>query len=485
MLPIVLIHGYSSEGKNTKVEDIYGNLPDDLRDAFGDGSVVEIDLARWVSLNDGIAIDDVSFALNRALASNQYRRLLNSGFHVAIHSTGALVVRNWIRLFSPKPSPIANLVHLAGANFGSGLAHIGRGQLARWGRLIFQGVGRGMRVLNELEFGSTKTLDMHHHFLTPGNDMFDDYQVQEFCLIGSQTLRKLRLVPIRYVKEDSADGTVRTSAGNLNFNYIKVEPRDAAYHLTHAAISTLHELRMDNQRVKDAHYEIHLSGLASTRREVPFTVVYETAHSGGDIGILDGEKNRARVLPHLTRALSTPPDPAEFEKVVNAFKRNTERTLQRAANLSSSLTEWDKQAQYEAHAQVVFRLRDQYGVDVDHHDVTFKSRGTGANRVERMIEDVHRNKLHPGTITYYLRTQKYSSANGFDELLDDCKRLDIEITGEEPHSDDIRYLPLTIELTKANVPKLLQSFRTTVVDVTLLRLPSRNVLKLTRSTHGG
>ncbi len=179
MLPIVLIHGYSSEGKNTKVEDIYGNLPDDLRDAFGDGSVVEIDLARWVSLNDGIAIDDVSFALNRALTSNRYRRLLNSGFHVAIHSTGALVVRNWIRLFSPKPSPIANLVHLAGANFGSGLAHIGRGQLARWGRLIFQGVGRGMRVLNELEFGSTKTLDMHHHFLTPGNDMFDDYQVQE------------------------------------------------------------------------------------------------------------------------------------------------------------------------------------------------------------------------------------------------------------------------------------------------------------------
>ncbi|MCZ6665429.1 MAG: hypothetical protein O7B81_08990, partial [Gammaproteobacteria bacterium] len=69
MLPIVLIHGYSSEGKNTKVQDIYGNLPDELRDAFGDGSVVEIDLARWVSLNDGIAIDDVSFALDRALTS--------------------------------------------------------------------------------------------------------------------------------------------------------------------------------------------------------------------------------------------------------------------------------------------------------------------------------------------------------------------------------------------------------------------------------
>ena len=46
----------------------------------------------------------------------------------------------------------------------------------------------------------------------------------------------------------------------------------------------------------------------------------------------------------------------------------------------------------------------------------------------------------------------------------------------------IRYLPLTIEWSKANVPRMLQSFRTTFVDVTLLRLPSRNVLKLTRST---
>ena len=73
------------------------------------------------------------------------RALLQSGFHVVIHSTGALVVRNWIRLFRRRPSPIANLVHLAGANFGSGLAHLGQGQAARWGRLIFQGVGRGAR----------------------------------------------------------------------------------------------------------------------------------------------------------------------------------------------------------------------------------------------------------------------------------------------------------------------------------------------------
>jgi hypothetical protein len=60
MRPIVLIHGYSSEGKNTKVEDIYGDLPSYLRDHFGADNLVEISLARWISLNDGISIDDIS-----------------------------------------------------------------------------------------------------------------------------------------------------------------------------------------------------------------------------------------------------------------------------------------------------------------------------------------------------------------------------------------------------------------------------------------
>jgi hypothetical protein len=146
--------------------------------------------------------------MDRALKA-EHSDLLKNGFHVIIHSTGALVVRNWIRKFSPKPSPINNLIHLAGANFGSGLAHIGKGQLSRWGRLIFSGTGRGTQILDELEFGSWKTLDMHLHFLRQGNDMLNDYQVQEFCIIGSQTLSFLRPIPIRYVKEDSADNTVR------------------------------------------------------------------------------------------------------------------------------------------------------------------------------------------------------------------------------------------------------------------------------------
>ncbi|MCZ6506962.1 MAG: hypothetical protein O7A04_02780 [Acidobacteria bacterium] len=481
MLPIVLLHGYGSEGRKSSAKKIYGSLPDELRKAFGEGAVVDINLSRWISLNDGIALDDVSLALERALTSSRYKALLHSGFHVVIHSTGTLVVRNWIRLYERKPSPIANLVHLAGAQFGSGLAHVGQGQLSRWGRLIFQGVGRGYRVLQELEFGSSKTLDLHLHFLADGNDMYDDYQVQEFSLIGSQTLGFLRAVPIRYVKEDSADNTVRTSASNLNFNYITVKPAPGAHLLSLRALRAINEQRLDNERLVDReHYAVDLSGLASSRREVPFTVLYETAHFGGDIGIVSGEKNRDRVMPLVQQALATPHDATAYGAVVADFHAHTAKTFKRVAGLRGRLTDWSKQEQYEAHAQIVFRIRDQFGEDVAHSDVTFKSRGVGTYRLDRMIEDKHENGKNPGTVTFYLRTQKFDREEGWQDLLGDTQRLEFEITGEEPASEDIRYLPLTIEISQANMPKLLQNFRTTLVDVTLLRLPSNQVLSLTK-----
>jgi len=180
MIPILLIHGYSSEGKDSTVSDIYGSLPDSLKSHYKEDAVIDLNLSRWISLNNGISLDDVSFAMERALRSPDYQHLIKSGFNVIIHSTGALVVRNWIRLYSPKPSPIDHIVHLAGANFGSGLAHIGKGQLARWGRQIIGGTGSGVKVLNELEFGSCKTLDLHLGFLKPGHRIYDDYKIQEF-----------------------------------------------------------------------------------------------------------------------------------------------------------------------------------------------------------------------------------------------------------------------------------------------------------------
>ena len=356
MLPILLIHGYSSEGDDNSTEAIYGSLPADLRKRYGPENDLDLNLSRWISLSDGIALDDISFAMDRALKA-RFPKLLQTGFHAVIHSTGALVVRNWIRLFSPKPCPIANLVHLAGANFGSGLAHIGRGQLARWARAL-QGTGRGVKILNELEFGAWKTIDLHRHFLEAGQDMRADYQVQEFCLIGSQTLKSLRQVPIRYVKEDSSDNTVRTSAGNLNFNYLAIRPKPEAYQLSAASLAAAVEKRLDNEILDTTAYTFDLSDTAAARPEVPYCVLFETAHFGDEIGIVAGSKNRSDVLPLLQLALDTPFDPEAYAATATAYRDAMSTTFKRAQALKWGPLEWNKQKQYEGHAQLVFLLLD-------------------------------------------------------------------------------------------------------------------------------
>ncbi len=441
-------------------------------------------MGRWISLNDGISIDDISFTLERALTASRYKHLLESGFHVVIHSTGAVVIRNWIRLFDRKPSPIYNLVHLAGANFGSGLAHIGQGQLARWGRIV-QGVERGVRVLEELEFGSWKTLDLHLDFLQAGSDMWEDYRIQEFCMVGSQTLGELRMVPVRYVKEDSADNTVRTSAANLNFNYITVAPIDEAFGIKLREIRRHVEHRIADDKLPIQYYRYDASQLATHRREIPFAVLYETAHFGRGIGIVDGQKNRRRVLPLLTGALSQPHDADAYRDTVGAWHQHSVETFGRAGKLKGRLTEWNPQAQYEGHAQLVFRVRDQFGGDVEHHDITFKSRGPRSQlRLERLIEDKHVNRLNPGTVTFYLRLQKFRTqpeGAGWVNLLDRIASLDFEITGYEARSGDIHYLPLTITLRPTIVRRIIQPFHTTLIDVTLLRLPSEKVFALSPS----
>jgi len=482
MEPILLIHGYSSEGKDNTVRQIYGSMPAELRKLFGRGAVREINLSRWISLSDGVTLDDVSFAMDRALKS-EHADLLAGRFHVIIHSTGALVVRNWIRKFSPKPSPIGNLVHLAGANFGSGLAHVGRGQLARWGRLIFQGTGSGEQILDELEFGSWKTLDLHLHFLQPGNDMFKDYQVQEFCIIGSQTLGFLRPVPIRYVKEDSSDNTVRTSAANLNFNYVAVTPKPKAFNMNVPALRRLTNKRLNNKHFTDTCYTYDLSQLADQRREVPFAVAYETAHFGDEIGILSGSRNRTAVMPLVKSALGAAYGDTAYRRVVERYRGAFDKTFERAARLKSNLLEWNKQEQYEGHAQLIFRLKDQEGRPVENFDIRFNSEGAKKDeeKLERFIEDHHGNKVDKGAITFYLRTQKYESRRTrkpWRERLENVAPLTVEITGDEPESEDIAYIPLNIELDNAEVNALIQSFRTTIIDVTLVRLPSSKVFAI-------
>ncbi len=487
MQPILLIHGYSSEGADKPAPKIYKGFIDELRQLFGSASVAELDLSRWISLNDGIAIDDVSFAMDRALKTS-YPHLLEQGFNVVIHSTGALVVRNWIKKFSPMPSPIINLVHLAGANFGSGLAHVGQGQIARWGRNLFVGTGCGYRILNELEFGSWKTMDLHLHFLNAGTRMFEDYQVQEFCLIGTQIPKPMRLVPIRYVREDSSDGTVRVSGSNLNFNYVSIKPTKVAHALTHDQLGRLVQNRRVGKTVSANFYELDDAATKLTGdpayREIPFSIPYEIAHSGDDIGIVTGKKHRASLLNLIRMALETHPhDPEAYAGISAKFAEAKAKVFHRIAK-RKGWRDWNLHEQYEGHAQVIFRIRDQEGLPVEHFDIYMNSDKENEKQetFADLIENRHGNKHDKGTMTFFLRTQTYSKRskqNPWKERLANIAPLDLEITGSEPLSGDIAYVPLRVILSPDQLRAQVKSFQTTIVDVVLLRLPSAKVFSIT------
>lgn len=477
MKPIVLIHGYSTEGKKKNVSQIYGSLPDDLRKEFGKDAIEEIDLSRWISLDDGVGINDIAFALDRAL-KREYQHLLDNGFHTIIHSTGALVLRTWIKDYSPKPSPIINLVHLAGANFGSGLAHLGRGQLVRWGRFLL-GTDVGMRVLKNLEFGAGETLDLHLSLNEQGKHIFDDYGVQEFCLIGSQTPKSLRKLPIRYLKEDNSDCTVRVPAGNLNYQYLSVVPTEDALKLTARQVQQLVKKRLRNSAIATDFYEVASTSVpgVGSRLMIPFAIPYETAHFGDNIGIVMGKNNRKEVVGLIKRALDTPArDKEAYQAHIPHFNQVTQSTYQEISKQRGRI--WDPKAQYEGHAMVVFRIRDQYGESVENFDLYFKSRY--AKGLETFIEDKHINRYEKGTMTLYFRVQKFKGSTLTDRL-QNVSDLDVEITGHEADTDEIAYVPFKIQLDVNTIQNLIQPYRTTIIDVTLLRLPSNKVFQITRS----
>jgi hypothetical protein len=490
MDPIVLIHGYSAEGRQTTpaaIQQIYGTLPQALRDAYGDDGVIEIDLSRYVTLEDGLTVDDISRAFDRVLKA-EFASLLQGKFHVIIHSTGALVVRNWLRLFSPKPSPIANLIYLAGANFGSGWGHIGKGQLAKWARLVFEGgAERGLQILDALELGSERTLDLHLHFTRPGNSMVADYGVREAVITGTQADVKWFAAPIRYAKEDGSDGVVRVSGGNVNFHHVRVAPTQQALEISWNEISRQSDRHLAREGKRKQYYETKEVSHPGTveRPRVPMGIPFRCAHTGDEMGIVTGSRPRPQVMRMIRAALEATAE--TWPALVQQFDAETAKTYERALNEEGPAwwKKWldDPRAQYDHHAQLIFRVRDQHGFPVPNYDIFFEStqRSVRGRPIQTLFEDKHVNGRSRNVITFYLRTNAFvNKTEGWKNWLAEVNIGSLEITAVEPQTGEILYLPFRLELDGAELQSWLQGHHTTIFDVELLRLPSPNVFRMVR-----
>jgi hypothetical protein len=74
------------------------------------------------------------------------------------------------------------------------------------------------------------------------------------------------------------------------------------------------------------------------------------------------------------------------------------------------------EAQYDRHAQVSVRVRDQHGKPITDCSIHFNSFGGGARPslgilVNQLFEDTHQNRSSPDT-TFYLRLEAGTAASG-------------------------------------------------------------------------
>lgn len=215
--PLVLLHGYSDKGAS------FARWREIL-ERDGGYETTTIHVGDYVSLSNEVTLKDLAEGFDRAL---RVRAGLSEGeqFDAIVHSTGGLVIRQWLANYAPRQERLKRLVGLAPAMFGSPLAHKGRSFLGgllkgnrRFGPDFMEA---GDRVLSGLELGSRFSWDLAHQDLVGEQPTYgeDGTTPFPFVLIGGDGYGGLRGL----VNEDGTDGTVRWAGAALSTRKLVVD----------------------------------------------------------------------------------------------------------------------------------------------------------------------------------------------------------------------------------------------------------------------
>lgn len=220
--PVVLIHGYSDRGES------FLQWRDALVAAGYD--VHEIPVCSYQTLTNELTVKDVAEGFDRALRE---RVGLSAGepFDAIVHSTGMLVIRDWLTTYDERRDRLRHLVALAPATFGSPIAHKGRS----WLGALFKGrkelgpdfLEAGDGVLDALELASRFTWDLAHRDLIGDTTTYGPTRSTPFAfvMIGAQGYSGLQ----KSISEPGSDGVVRWAGCSLNTRKIVIDlTRDPA-----------------------------------------------------------------------------------------------------------------------------------------------------------------------------------------------------------------------------------------------------------------
>ena len=220
--PLVLIHGYSAEGKD------FESFKQALVSRGIDSK--DIDICNYISLNNEITIKDIAEGLDRAFRMHQVFGNETQEFDAIVHSTGMLVLRAWLAnggppATNPRLKRLKHLIGVAPATWGSPQAHKGRtwlGAMVKGNRHLGPDfMEAGDRVLEGLELGSKFTWDLAHLDLLGPEPFYDKGPNSPYVavFIGNTPYEGLASV----ANDPGTDGTVRWSGCSLNARKITID----------------------------------------------------------------------------------------------------------------------------------------------------------------------------------------------------------------------------------------------------------------------
>ncbi len=415
---VLLVHGWSVQ-ETTTYQALHRKLADhgyELRNVC---------LGRYVSLDDKVEIRDLARGMDRAIREELGESPWSGPIHVITHSTGALVVRQWIvdhyREERTKGHPIKNVVFLAGPHFGSRLAHHGRSMLAAayyWG-------DTGDAILGALELGSPFCWDNNSAWLD--HAQWQKKGIRPYCLIGDRTTEdffKSRVFPAGY--EEGSDMVVRVPSGNLNFRRFRLDAATQRF-----------------ERVGE------IAG-------VPFVALGRYVHSGPDNGIMNSitkraepERERWQNLRLILRCLGVR-NTAQYSAVRDEFAALTQQHHRERANKNKP----------GPFAQLVFRFHGDDGQPINDYRVTLGYLHKDRDRGSKTVAHVHKNEAAPQYFTAFINTDRIDRRfKYFFELRADTGT---PLTGFDPQE-------FRIELSRSELDEIIVPDQTTQIDVVLRR----------------
>lgn len=414
---VFLIHGWSVDSTAT-----YQAMH--LKLAAHGFELADIYLGRYVSLDNEIEVSDIAQAMHNALLKHLGPPPWTTPFHLITHSTGALVVKQWVvhnyRGAHAKNKALGNIVFLAGPHFGSRLAHHGRSMLSH--ALYFGDTGK--RVLTSLELGSDFTWSSNESWLDNAN--WKDKGIRPFNLIGDRienNFFKSRIFPAGF--EKGSDMVVRVPAGNLNFRRFHLEGRSGK-------LTPVGEIA-----------------------KIPFAALGDYVHSGAKAGIMN--------------SITTKADPAgdvNLKLILQCLKVKTAAAYGKAFKDLATATAQTRAAKKPAFAQLDFRFSDDMGHAITDYSFVLGAIVDGKAKASKTVAHTHKNKIDESHFTVLLNLQKFEADLTYFFAFD--ARTGTELFHYEPD-------PLQVKVTGKRLSDIICAEQTTQIDVVLGRESSPNL----------